>query len=193
MTRALRTLLLAGVAALALPMTAHAAVAADDPWAGVEVMEDSEMAAARGGFVLPNGVEVNFAAKVNTFAGGMLALQTDLVITDDGLLIDHQLGELGEALSALSDADKAELGLTNVNAQAGVVIRDTSGVTALVQGMSESGLQNLILNTASGRDLRQEIELTITLPGFASVQEMIGQELLGLRLGDDLNAMLARN
>jgi hypothetical protein len=71
-----------------------------------------------------------------------------------------------------------------------VVIRDASGVTALVQGLSQSGLQNLILNTASGRDLRQEIELTITLPGFAAVQEMIGQELLGMRIGDDLNAML---
>jgi len=192
MKRTLRALLVAA-SALALPMVAHAtALPVTDPWAGVEVMDDAAMAEARGGFVLPNGVEVNFAAKVNTYSGGMLALQTDLVVTDNGLLIDHQLGELGQALSALSDADRAELGLAHVNGSSGVVIRDASGVTALVQGLSQSGLQNLIFNTASGRDLRQEIELTITLPGFSSVQEMIGQELLGMRIGDDLNAMIAR-
>lgn len=168
-----------------------AAPALADPWAGVEVLDDAAMADMRGGFVLPNGVEVNFAATVNTYANDVLALQTQLTLSDSGFLMEQRVGTLGVPLSDLTEAQRAELGLVGLG-QSGVVIVDSSGVTALVQNVSATGLHNIVFNTGNGRDLRQEIDITVTLPGFLETQRLINDEIVGIRIGADLDSWLAR-
>ena len=187
----LRPALFAGaaLAACLLPNAAFAAIPADDPWAGAEVIEETELADLRGGFTLPNGQEMNFGATVRTYAGGALALQTELILTDTGALIEQTIGELGRALTSLTPEEREDLGLTEIG-DAGVVIADESGVTALVQEMSEGSLQNIILNTASGRDLRQEIDVTITLENYNIFEAAITNELLGMRITDDVSYAL---
>lgn len=176
--------------ALCVPGMAAAAVIDADPWAGVEVIEETEMASLRGGFKLPSGPEVNFGAIVSTYSGGALAMQTELRMTDVGAIIDQSMGELGRALSSLTDEEAEHLGVKGLGDN-GVVIADEQGVTALVQNFTEGGVQNIIFNTASGRDLRQEIDLTIELPNYAAFEHMMNNELIGLRLNTDLGQALS--
>jgi hypothetical protein len=189
--RALRPLLLAGASLVALcaPGVAAAATPGADPWAGVEIIEETEMADLRGGFKLPSGPEVNFGAVVSTYSGGMLAMQTELTVTDVGAIVEQSMGELGRALSSLTDEEAEQLGVAGLG-ENGVVIADEQGVTALVQNFAEGGLQNIIFNTASGRDLRQHIDVTIELPDYAAFERAMSNELVGLRLSNDLGDAL---
>ncbi len=169
--------------------TLLSAPALADPWADVEVLDDADMADIRGGFVLPNGVEVNFAATVSTYSNDALALRTDLVLNDAGYSMQQHAGELGIPLQDLTEAQRAEYGLVGIG-DSGVVIVDSTGITALVQNVSGSGLHNIVFNTGDGRALRQEIDVTITLPGFLDTQRAIGDEIVGIRIGGDLDSWL---
>ena len=58
-------------------------------------------------------------------------------------------------------------------------------------GRGRRGRRPIIINNATGRDLSQQIDVTLTLPGFELIQESLAVERFGLRLTDDLNAFLA--
>lgn len=180
-----RAALFATLAVVCLMMAAPAH--ASDPWDDVEVVEDDALADMRGGFKV-GGIEVGFGATVTTYANGMMAMQTQLTWTDAGLVAQQTLGELGQKLESMTPEQRAALGLEGLSG--GVVIADEAGVTALVHNVTEGALQNIVLNTASGRDLGQHVDVTLTLPGFEAVQEGLGLELFGLRLNDDLTGML---
>ena len=64
------------------------------------------------------------------------------------------------------------------------------GVTALVHNITDGALQNIIINNATGRDLAQEIDVTLTLPGFELIQESLLVESFGIRLTDDMNVFI---
>lgn len=177
-------------AALVLALACVGAAGAHaQPWADVEVLNEAEMRELRGGVRLPNGVEVNFAATVSTYANDALALRTELTLTSAGLEMHQTVGDLAVPLQSLSPEQRASLGLIDIG-DSGVVILDDTGVTALVQNIGAEGLQNIVFNTGSGRALRQDIDVTITLPGFVEIQRAIGQEIVAARLGADLGAML---
>ncbi|MGE3303035.1 MAG: hypothetical protein AB7M12_07950 [Hyphomonadaceae bacterium] len=179
-----------GAAALVSAPGAHAAIVpADDPFAGTAVLDEAELGDLRGGFELPNGQQINFGVVVSTYAGGALALQTELIVDATGASVQQTIGALGRSLDALTPAERQALGLDGVDGH-GVVIADASGVTALVQNIANGGLQSIILNSASGRDLSQQVDVTITLPGFEAMQRLIGDELVGLHLHDDIARVL---
>jgi hypothetical protein len=180
----LRRLALAGAAwgALALAAPAHA----DDPWAGIEVIADTEMAEMRGGLALPNGLDVGFGAVVTTYVNGLPALETRFTWGDTGPVFSELVGAVGTSLASMTPAQRDALGLGGLDGLGGVVIEDANGVTTLVHNVTEGSLQNIVLNTASRRDLSQHVELTLTLPGFEAVQEGLRQEIYGLRLAQDL-------
>lgn len=179
-----RTTLLAsalvGWIALAAPARA------DNAWGDVEVLADADLDTMRGGFSA-GGMEIGFGAVVTTYSGGQMALQTQLTWSDSGLVVAETLGNLGEAIGSLTAAQRSELGIEGLNG--GVVIADETGVTALVHNVTEGALQNVILNTASGRALTQDIDVTLQLPGFEGVQASLLLDLLGMRLHDDLHGI----
>src|SRR5262249_34609153 len=109
---------------------------------------------------------------------------------DAGALVEQRIGDLGQSLASLTDQERHDLGLDGVG-QSGVVINDASGVTALVQNITNSGLTSVIYNTASRPDLRQQIDVTITLPNFDAMQKAVNDDLIGLHLHDDIGAALA--
>lgn len=179
-----RLALLVVAASWALCAPAHA----DDAWAGLDVIDDAALDDLRGGFTV-GGVEIGFGATVTTYSGGAMALTTQLTWTDTGLVVAEAVGNLGQTLASLTPEQRSAMGLDGI-AGDGVVIADDAGVTALVHNVTESALQNIILNTASGRDLSQNVDVTITLPGFESVQAGLRDELLGIRIADDLSSVL---
>jgi hypothetical protein len=180
------------VSAFAFATLAFCAPAyAADLWDGAEVVDDASLDDMRGGFSV-GGVEIGFGAVITTYSDGQMALATQLTWTQAGIIVAETFGNLGQTLESLTPEEQAALGLEAFAGAGGVVINDESGVTALVHNVTEGALQNVILNTASGRNLAQQVDVTITLPGFEAVQGMLSAELFGLRLDEDASHMLSQ-
>jgi len=182
----LRAALLSAVAFAALSPPAWA----DSGWGeGIEVMAEDELEAHRGGFEIA-GLDINFGAVVTTFSNGVPVLTTTLTWTDAGAIIDQTVGNIGQSIDELTDDQLTALGLEDLDGLGGVVIEDEDGVTALVHNITEGALQNIIINSATGRDLRQEIDVTLEIPGFDLMQDSLRTELFGFQITDDLRGIM---
>lgn len=176
------------VAAAALLVFAPAAYAEDQTWAdGVEVMDEAALDAHRGGFEI-NGLQINFGAVITTYVNGIPALTTNLTWTDVGTFIEETVGDIGEQVENLTAEQREAMGLPAT--ATGIVIDDASGVTALVHNITEGSLQNIIINNASGRDLSQDIDVTLELPGFEAMQNSLLIEHLGMQLHDEMTGFV---
>jgi hypothetical protein len=181
-----RALLLSGLFLAALTTPAFAG----EGWGqDVEVMSADDMDAHRGGFEIGN-LNFNFGATVTTLVNGVPALVTNLTWTDVGAFVDQTVGQVGQDISDMTPEQLDALGLDGLNGLGGVVIEDEAGVTALVHNITDGTLQNIIMNNATGRDLAQQIDVTLTLPGFELIQNELTTEIFGMRLNDDLNPFL---
>lgn len=188
MTRTGLCILLIGTCAMA----AFSAPAFADTWdstEGFEVIDDGELDDLRGGFNIA-GVEIGFGAIVTSTLNGVPVLTTQLTLTDTGALVEQTLSAVGQSLSALTQEQQTALGLENLDGANGVVIDSESGVTAFVHNVTNGTLQNILVNTATGQDIKQDIDVTLTLPGFEYIQEQLMLERFGFQLSMDLQTMM---
>ncbi|MNF02848.1 hypothetical protein D3C80_2020610 [compost metagenome] len=80
------------------------------------------------------------------------------------------------------------LDLTGLPAGAnGLVLTDENGSTALVHNVLNGQLQNMVLNAANGRDIRQDMQVMLTLPNFEAMQREYSLDRLGAQIGQDLD------
>ena len=164
---------------------------AEDGWGNdIEVMAPDDLDAHRGGFAVGQ-LNFNFGATVTTLVNGVPALVTTLTWTDVGAFVDQTVGSVGQDIANMTPEQLAALGLDGLGNAGGVVIDDEAGVTALVHNVTEGSLQNIIINNATGRDLSQQLDVTLTLPGFESIQGALMVEAFGFHLTDDINRFLA--
>ncbi len=179
------------LSAIAFATLSGQAWANDSAWGdGVEVMADEDMASHRGGFEI-GGLQINFGAVVTTYVNGVPALTTNLTWTDVGTFVEQTVGDIGQNIGSLTPEQLEALGLSGLEAGGGVVIQDADGVTALVHNVTEGGtLQNIIINSATGRDLSQEIDVTLELPGFELVQQQLLLERFGIQISDDMRGVI---
>jgi len=61
-----------------------------------------------------------------------------------------------------------------------------NGGANYVHHVADGSLLNIVTNTDSDRLIRQETDITLTLPGFEQVQANMAKDLFGLHLGDDV-------
>lgn len=168
---------------------ACAAPARADDWGdGVELIDEAEMNDLRGGFQI-NGVEIGFGAVITSYMNGAPVLTTQLTWTDAGAIVEQTMADVGQRLEDLSPEQREALGVDGLQGASGIVINDESGMTALVHNIAEGALQNIIINSATGRDLKQDIDVTLTLPGFDAIQDSLVLERFGMRLADDLQSV----
>lgn len=187
MNTMMRTALFSAAAFAAL---ASPAWADDSGWGdGVEVMSDADMAEHRGGLSI-GGINVNFGAVVTTYVNGIPAVTTQLTIDDIGALVQQTVGNIGQNIQDMTSEELAALGLGGLENAGGVVIEDETGVTALVHNVTEGALQNIIINTATGQNLSQEIDVTLELPGFEFIQSNLILEKFGFQISDDLQGIM---
>lgn len=177
-------------AAAALLVLTGPAHAMDDPFAGIEIMDDGEMAEMRGGLRVSDGLDIGFGAVITTYSNGAPVMQTHLNWTDAGEMIERTYGSIGAQIDTLPAEARAVLGIEGMTGAGGVVINDAQGVTALMHHITDGSLQNIIVNNASGRDLRQEIDVTLRLPNFEAMQGVFDIQRLGLRIDSDLTAAI---
>lgn len=151
-----------------------------------EPVLDEDMHDMRGGFISAGGFEIGFGATVKTFVDGQLALETQLTWDQTGAIVESQAGVGDSAMIDLAETAQGQLRIPGLSEGASVALSDASGVTALIHRVVDGNFQNFIINTASDRDLRQEIDLNITLPAFESAQGGIALDRLGIRLNDEM-------
>ena len=163
---------------------------AQDIWGeDVQVMDDNEMSDLRGGFAV-QGIDINFGAVITTYVNGVPVLSTNLTWTDVGAMVDQTIGDAGENIADMTPAQRAALGIGDLGGAGGVVIADASGVTALIQNVANGSLQNIVINGATGRDISQNVDVTLTLPGFETIQNSLQVDQMALRINEDMTAAM---
>ena len=181
-----RTLLFTACALAALSAPAHASA---DAWGDdIEVMDDAELGELRGGFNV-GGIEIGFGAVVTSTLNGAPVITTNLTVTDAGAIVDQTLSTVGQNLSSLTPEQLEAHGLSALEGMNGVVVESEDGITAFVHNVTDGTLQNILVNTATGQDIDQNIDVTLTLPGFEYIQEQLTLERFGMQISDDLQSI----
>lgn len=157
---------------------------AQDAFAGAR-LSDEELAAERGGLQLPTGMEVGFGASVRTFVDGALVLETRLVWTDQGA------AQTQTAPSLAGQGQSGQITLSDSAAQLpGVALNGDGGSTVVLHELSAARIANIVVNTASNRDIRQEVQIDLAIPDLTQFQQAAIQERANMRMMDAVSAAL---
>lgn len=149
-------------------------------------LDETALDGLRGGYMTAAGVRFDFGASVRTYVDGTLALESRLTWTDEGPKTTHA----GNAV--LDPATLDQLGLAGLSDGRGVVIQGDGGAAALIHALDGQGLRGIIVNSADGMDLRQEIEIDLTLPDLDAIQGAAGIDRLGAQINQDMTAAALR-
>lgn len=157
--------LLPAICCLATQASAHQI---DDPTLMVRVGGD-ELAQQRGGFRV-GSLDISLGAEIRSYVGDTLVMQTNISWTDVATKVQRtfsaglsQNAATGLASGLLEGGD-LKIGLSNQ-----AVFLANQGRTAFVQ-RTDGTIQNIIVNTASNVDLRQDVDVRIDIAGFASAR-----------------------
>lgn len=155
---------LATLCALVVAMTASTAAAES------VALSDTELDGIRGGIRTPLGLDIGFGANMRTYVDGQLVLETQLTWTDQGPLTQNVSG------GGVPGPQPGSFSLTLPGA--------TGGATQIQHDLSDRLIASVILNTASGRTIRQDTNVTLVLPQLADLQrQMATQRTVALLQG----------
>ena len=73
--------------------------------------------------------------------------------------------------------------LSGLNGTADFVLIDDTGATDMLHDVAMDGLTNVIANTASALDIRQELQATITLNDLGNIESHVRLERIRMALG----------
>lgn len=144
--------------------------------AALEALDESLLAEQRGGFTM-NGMTVSLGAEFRTFLEGELVLRTTVSWRPEGMTREEW------ASAAISQATAEQLrdgvlsgnGITmRVGDQSVYLANDNR--TALVH-RTDGGLQNMVINTASNTNIRQEADITLDVAGYSAFGTAIGDAM----------------
>lgn len=157
-----------------------------------EQMTDEEMDDARGGILVAGNLAFEFGAVMKTYEDGVLALQTQVNWTAAGQQVTQTLGPevtTGEQMAAGLDPTTAAT-LAAVSKTTPSSYTTVDGAT-LIQQVSPSQVLNLLANTGSNHTYQLDTAVTLVLPGFASTQANMAQDLTALHIAQEVGAMMS--
>jgi len=176
-----------GVCAGALLMAQPTLGAPVSPFDSLAPMSDEDLGDMRGGFLTAGGVSFDFGAVVRTYVDGQLALETRLTWTPTGAVTEQITGSLpGWTPLVLGQAGGLDLSGLSPGSN-GLVLTDANGTTALVHNVLNGQLQNLVVNAADNRDIRQDMQVMLTLPNFDVMQQDFSVAQLGSQIFQDVD------
>ena len=188
----LRSLIAATALALTIPGQIHAEAPKASPSSVVSetlrAMTEEELARQRAGLMTPMGFEVGFGAVVRTFVDGQLALESRLVWTEQGVQSATTDAGSGAAAGAIRAAPGIDLG--SAAAWRGVVLEGQGGSTVIAHDLTADRLASLVANTASNRDIRQETNISLSLPQLQQMQRDVGVQQMRIQMQDAVSNAL---
>lgn len=175
MKRGLRSVLTAACAAAAFMLAPHAMAQEADPF-DMAPLADEALGDLRGGFFTVDGITFDFGATVRTTIDGQPALEQRLTWTPTGATLEDISGMPSTALPGIGGV--------------GLNLSDAAGITLVGHRLVDGQLQGFIVNSANNRDIGQDIQIDLTLPGFDVVQKDMLTSQLGMRIDMDMAAGL---
>lgn len=180
---------MAGPVAAATPPTLPelASVSADDAFAQAPRVDDAVLAEQRGGFVL-SGLQVNLGAQIRTLINGELAMVSTVTWAGNSVETSRVVSSaLSAATAAQLQAGMLKTGSLTLNVGDSTVFLANDGGTAFIQN-ARSGLQNMVVNTASNIAIETQLNATIDLSGYAAFQASMQSNNLASSLGSQFGA-----
>lgn len=174
----------AGQASAALP---------DDPFAGLEPMNDFELGSLRGGMRTPFGLNLSLGARIRSLIDGQVVLETVVTFNPAGITRTSTLSNLGNLAAGISPEVTIAIGNTaggppvvvaGLNGGGelsipegfeGVISLGDNGVVATLHKIDlvENQIFNLVAVTDAGRSAAQHLELSITISNFGNLQRAL--------------------
>ena len=157
-----------------------------DAFEALVIISNDELAGLRGGFEI-SGLQIDIGAYIRTFIDGVQVLESMVNLTGsdaigglpsvstvlnaidfkDGLqIVDSSTGGLAGVRDQIPD----QIDLGALNNASGVILNDSKGFTAALHQITRSQIISAIVNTASGRQLRQEVEVSVDIANFRQLQ-----------------------
>jgi hypothetical protein len=166
------------------------------PFDAIPTASLDRLAALRGG-LRAGGLDLEFGANVRTFVNGTLVLESITNLTPGGTTsTQSNLPSTGmdpQALSFVSGLGGAQstalpANLAGLAGQTGVVIEDPGGITTALHSVTREQILGVIFTTASNQQIRQEVNVEVTVANFGRFQESARSALFSGRLLGSLNS-----
>ena len=153
-------------------------IVSDNVFAGITVFSNHELGDMRGGFRI-GGLDINIGAIVKTFIDGHLALESQLTLAGNGISTNTitSNGIPGSTIISsdgsgptLQDVTPAGVNLDGLEGSQGIVVNDARGFTAALQIIQNDRVLSTVFNRASGRRIRHDVHVDITIRNFQQLQ-----------------------
>lgn len=158
--------------------------------AGPQAMTEADMSESRGGFLTAAGYTFGFGVVVRSYVNDQLALQTQLTWSPTGPVtqqMQHDVPGVTDLAGAMASLMAAGIDLRGLNNAGGVAVVDGQGATAILHNITTSQLQNLLINNADNRNIRQDMELTLVLPDLSAIQADSRMHGYGANIARDID------
>lgn len=149
------------------------------PFNAIPAASREHLAALRGGLRV-GALDMSFAANVRTVVNGALVLESTTTLTPGGTMVTQSnIPNTGANPGTLGFAGVNPSGLTG---QAGVVVEDPSGLTTALHSVTREQILGVLFTTASNQQIRQEINVEVTIANFGNFQDAARTALFNGRL-----------
>ena len=182
----------------------------DDPFAGLVPMTDASLASRRGGIsapAVPFGLNINLGGNLVARIDGTVVLTTVFTIADVVTAIHTvsavTLPNFGDQAVTFVESDGSGTSVTvgvTVDGTGqvsvpdgfvGAVIPDPDGgVVAVLQRFTTDQIAHLAISTATGKTVSSDLNLVVSVSGFASVQGGQAFSNLLVNLNQDLKTAI---
>jgi hypothetical protein len=166
-------------------------------WMRADPLRDSRAIGAddleemRGGFSIA-GLDMELGASVRTYFNGVQVIETLINISPGSTTTTTtQLADMpgltvvvGDDYDTLAGLVMGEADLAGLRGAGGAVLKDESGVTAALSRITPDQFLGVVANTASGRDVRLEMSIDVTIRNFSDFQQQVRNVLFTHRLAD---------
>lgn len=184
---------------------------ADDDFPNLPALAAEELRTLRGGFEFA-GLKFDFAAQLRTYVDGRLALETLISYTGSGAVTQHRpmaqpnnpgqpvpsstpptqtaapnAGESVQLLGPGQGRTPAQLNLPGIDLSGlknatGILINDRKGAILALHEANRECITSMVVNQATGRDIRQELNVDVTVRNFQQFRDTMRDTLLSNRL-----------
>lgn len=134
-------------------------------------LSDADLGAERAGLMTPLGLEVGFAASVQTYVDGQLVLQSWVAWSGEGVVTTTRGAD-----GAVSPGGPHAVALPH----------PAGGTTQVLHHLGKDRIASVVLNTANDRAIRQVTDIMLIVPELHQFQ----QQVAAARLAANLQAAL---